>query len=182
MKNLRILALSTLLVTVAACSSRAPEPVVVPLASWADPRVENLTTIAEAQGYEIEREGEEIRLIIPVNGNFHPKRTLLLPKGLVPLSKVAQAIKDDSETQFTVVGHSDSAGDDELNEKLSLERAQAVANVLMLGGVSRQRLQLSTMGENEPRADNATETGRDLNRRVEIVLTPYPATSVAMAQ
>ncbi len=182
MKAIKVLALSTLVVTVAACSSRAPTPPPeVPVVSWAEPRLETLTAIAEAEGYQVEREGEQIRLIIPVDGNFHPKRTLLLPSGLVPLSRVANAIRDDEETQFAVIGHSDSAGDDELNQRLSMERAQSVASVLLLAGVSRQRLQLSSMGEDQPRADNATETGRNLNRRVEIVLTPYP-TSVAMAR
>lgn len=184
MKVIKTLAVSTLVLTLAACSSRAPTPppeAPPVVASWAEPRVETLTAIAQAEGYEVEREGEQIRLIIPVNGNFHPKRTLLLPSGLVPLSRVANAIKDDEETQYAIVGHSESAGDDELNRRLSLERAQSVASVLMMAGVSRQRLQLSTMGEDQPRADNATETGRNLNHRVEIVLTPYPA-RVAMAQ
>jgi outer membrane protein OmpA-like peptidoglycan-associated protein len=184
MKVIKIFALSTLVLTLAACSSRAPTPEAPPAAptiSWAEQRVEALTTIAEAEGYTVEREGEQIRLIIPVDGNFHPKRTLLLPRGLVPLSRVAQAIKDDQETQYAIIGHSDSVGDDELNERLSLERAQSVASVLVMAGVSRQRLQLSSMGEDQPRADNSSQTGRDLNRRVEIVLTPYP-TSVAMAQ
>lgn len=179
MKTIKVVAVFALSLTLAACSSRAPEPVQI-TKPWAEPRVEQLTTVAEAQGYEIERKGEQIRLIIPVDGNFHPKRTLLLPSGLVPLSKIAQAIRNDDETLFSVIGHSDSAGAEELNEQLSLERAQAVANVLMLGGVSRQRLQLSSMGENEPRADNSTETGRHLNRRVEIVMTPY-SSRMAMA-
>lgn len=183
MKTIRTLMLSSLVLTLAACSSRAPEPPVVaevPLPSWAESRVVNLTSIAEEQGFQVEREGEQIRLIIPVDGNFHPKRTLLLPSGLVPLSKVAQALKDDSDSQYAVVGHSDTTGEEELNKRLSMERAQAVANVLMLGGVSRQRMQLRGMGENQPRADNSTNTGRQLNRRVEILLTPYP-TRVAMA-
>ncbi|MFN3582088.1 MAG: OmpA family protein [Pseudomonas sp.] len=140
----------------------------------------HLSELAETQGFEMEREGEQIRLIIPVEGNFHPKRTLLLPSGLVPLSKVAQALKDDEESQYSVVGHSDTSGEEELNAQLSMERAQAVASVLMLGGVPSRRMSLRSMGENQPRADNSTLTGRKLNRRVEILLTPYP-TRVAMA-
>lgn len=169
------------LVFVTACSSKQEVVEVAPPApSWAESRIVNLTTIAEQQGYEIEREGEQIRLMIPVDGNFHPKRTLLLPSGLVPLSKVAQALKVDGASQLTVVGHSDSDGSDELNKKLSMERAQAVASVLRLGGIERQRMRLSAMADNQPRADNASPTGRKLNRRVEIILTPYP-TSIALA-
>ena len=98
----------------------------------------------------------------------------------MPLSKVAQALKVDGASQLTVVGHSDSDGSDELNKKLSMERAQAVASVLRLGGIERQRMRLSAMADNQPRADNASNTGRKLNRRVEIILTPYP-TSIALA-
>lgn len=181
MKSTKILLLSSLFVALTACFAKQPvqqSAAVQP--SWAESRVASLTELAQREGYEVEHEGEQIRLIIPVDGNFHPKRTLLLPSGLVPLSKVAQALRHDDETQFHVVGHADSVGDEELNQRLSLERAQAVASVLMLGGVSSQRMQLRSMGEDQPRADNSTATGRALNRRVEIVMLPYP-TRVAMA-
>src|SRR5690606_42072249 len=106
------------LVFVAACTSKQGVVDVAPPApSWAEARIVDLTSIAKQQGYEIEREGEQIRLMIPVHGKFHPKRTLLLPAGLVPLSKVAQALKIDGASQLTVVGHSDSDGSDELNKK-----------------------------------------------------------------
>lgn len=159
-----------------ACSTPKPAPVVVaPPPPWAEPRIASLTAVAREQGYEIQREGEQIKLIIPVDGTFHPKRTLLLPSGLAPLGKVAKALKDDTGSQFAVIGHSSSDGDRDLNRRLSMERAQAVASILMLGGVSSKRLSLHTMGEDKPMADNSTVTGRDLNRRVEIRLTPYPA-------
>ncbi len=180
MQIIRTFVLSSLVVVLSACASKAPEKAPEPRASWADSRVAEVTAIAEAQGFEVDREGEEIRVIIPVDGNFHPKRTLLLPKGLVPIGKVGKALKDDAECHFRVVGHSDTEGDEEINEKLSLERAQAVANMLMLSGVRRTQMSLETMGENEPRADNSTPSGRKLNRRVEIILTPA-TTDVALA-
>jgi outer membrane protein OmpA-like peptidoglycan-associated protein len=180
----KLIAVSAVIFSMAlsACSTPPPAPVVVaPPPPWAEPRIANLTAIAEAQGFEVQREGEQIKLIIPVDGTFHPKRTLLLPSGLGPLGKVAKALKDDMGSQFAVIGHSSSDGDRELNRRLSMERAQAVASILMLGGVSRHRMSLYTMGEDKPIADNSTATGRDLNRRVEIRLTPYPARSIAMS-
>lgn len=183
MKTLKTLSAICLSLTLAACASKAPDqppPPPPPAPSWAESRVEPLAAIAAAEGFELVRDGEQIRLIIPVEGNFHPKRTLLLPSGLVPLSKVAKALREDQESQYAVVGHSDSTGDQDLNQKLSMERAQAVASILMLGGVSSKRMSLTSMGEDQPRADNSTHTGRMLNRRVEILLTPYP-TRVAMA-
>lgn len=171
------------LVLLAACSSRQQDvAAVAPPPSWAESRISNLTALATQQGYEVEREGEQIRLLIPVDGNFHPKRTLLLPSGLVPLSKVAQALKNDGASRVSVVGHSDSDGSDELNRQLSMERAQAVASVLRLGGIERHRMHLQAMADLQPRADNSSYTGRKLNRRVEIILTPYQPTSVALAK
>ena len=182
MNTIKSLMLASL-VLVGACSSKqevvqAPQE---PAPSWADSRIESLSTLAKQQGYEVEREGEQIRVLIPVDGNFHPKRTLLLPSGLVPLSKMAQALKSDSGSRVTVVGHSDSDGSHELNRSLSMERAQAVASVLRLGGIERHRMHLIGMADNAPRADNSTYTGRKLNRRVEIILTPYQPPSVALA-
>lgn len=181
MKTLTAVSAALFSMVLTACSTPPPAPVAVAPPPWAEPRIAKLTAVAEAQGFAVVREGEQIRLIIPVDGTFHPKRTLLLPSGLAPLGKVAQALKDDPESQYAVVGHSSSDGDRDLNRRLSMERAQAVASVLMLGGVSRQRLSLHTMGEDKPMADNATVTGRDLNRRVEIRLTPYPARNIALA-
>lgn len=170
------------LVLLGACSAKQEVAhIPAPAPSWAESRITNLTTLATQQGYEIEREGEQIRLLIPVDGNFHPKRTLLLPKGLVPLSKIAQALKADGASRVHVIGHSDSDGSDELNKKLSMERAQAVASVLRLGGIERHRMHLQAMADLAPRADNSTYTGRKLNRRVEIILTPYQPTAVALA-
>ncbi len=181
MKIIKTFALASL-VFATACSSTPKEVAKAPPApSWAESRIANLTAIAEKQGYEIEREGEQIRLLIPVDGNFHPKRTLLLPSGLVPLSKVAMALQVDSASQLTVVGHSDSDGSHEMNEQLSMERAQAVASVLRLGGIEGRRMHLQGMAESQPRADNSTYIGRKLNRRVEIILTPYPQ-AVALAK
>ncbi|SDU12744.1 OmpA family protein [Halopseudomonas salegens] len=157
-----------------------PPPPPEPTYSWADSREPQLSQLAAEEGFELEREGEMLRLIIPVDGNFHPKRTLLQPSGLVPLSKVAKALRHDNESQFAVIGHSDTRGDSAINRQQSLERAQAVASVLMLGGVSSQRMQLRSMGEFQPRADNSTDSGRALNRRIEILLQPYP-TNVAFA-
>ena len=174
--------LAASLVLLGACSSKQNVVEVTPPSSWADSRINNLTALATQQGYEVEREGEQIRLLIPVDGNFHPKRTLLLPSGLVPLSKVAQALKTDGESRVSVVGHSDSDGSDELNRKLSMERAQAVASVLRLGGIERHRMHLQAMADLQPRADNSSYIGRKLNRRVEIILTPYQPTSVALAR
>lgn len=69
-----------------------------------------------------------------------------------------------------VEGHTDSQGDDQLNQELSQERARAVVNYLVASGVEQERLSAVGFGESRPVADNETEDGRALNRRIEFAL------------
>jgi outer membrane protein OmpA-like peptidoglycan-associated protein len=74
------------------------------------------------------------------------------------------------DSRVTVVGHTDSSGAESYNQQLSERRAQAVLDELVRQGVSYQRLSATGRGEYEPRADNASASGRAQNRRVEILL------------
>jgi outer membrane protein OmpA-like peptidoglycan-associated protein len=73
---------------------------------------------------------------------------------------------------ISVEGHADARGDDAYNARLSLRRAEAVRDALARGGVDPARMRLVGHGESRPVADDATEEGRQQNRRVEIVLGP----------
>ncbi|MEH6567042.1 MAG: OmpA family protein [Halopseudomonas sp.] len=184
MKMISAALLSTVALTISACSSNkpAPPPPQPEATPWAQEHMAELTAIAMAERYEIHNTGEQIRLVIPVKDNFHPKRTLLLPSGLVPLARVAKVLRTATDSNIAVIGFSDDVGEEEVNQQLSLERAQAVASVLQLGGVRRHNMQLKSLGEAGPRADNSTPEGRDLNRRVEIEITPrQPVSSLALA-
>ena len=75
-------------------------------------------------------------------------------------------------TRVIVEGHTDSQGDDQHNKELSQRRAQAVASVLINSGVNPGRIRSIGRGEDQPIASNLTPEGRQLNRRVEIVITP----------
>ena len=69
-----------------------------------------------------------------------------------------------------ITGYTDSTGSAALNNSLSLQRANAVANYLRLQGVSADRIVTEGAGSRNPIASNATPAGREQNRRVEIVL------------
>jgi hypothetical protein len=71
-----------------------------------------------------------------------------------------------------VVGYTDSTGSEEHNQQLSELRANAVKNALVIKGVNAARLTTMGMGESNPIADNSTAAGRQLNRRVNIVISP----------
>ncbi|WP_397543705.1 OmpA family protein [Roseovarius salis] len=88
------------------------------------------------------------------------------------LLTVADSLKDYPQSRVQVEGHTDNTGSAEYNQRLSERRANAVADVLMEGGVAFDRIDTFGRGEDEPVASNLTEEGRAQNRRVEIVILP----------
>lgn len=87
------------------------------------------------------------------------------------LSRVAYNLKQYPNTDITVVGFTDDTGTEAYNQKLSLQRAQSVADYLESLGIAESRLKTVGDGENDPIASNATAAGRAQNRRVEMYIT-----------
>lgn len=83
--------------------------------------------------------------------------------------QVAERLKKTKET-VSIVGHTDDKGSDAANLKLGQERADYVKDILIAKGIVVDRLIVESKGESEPIADNATEDGRDQNRRVVVKL------------
>lgn len=76
---------------------------------------------------------------------------------------------------ITIVGHTDSDGNEAYNQKLSLARASAVMQYFASKGIAANRMQAIGKGESTPIADNKTEAGKAQNRRIEIEFTdPEP--------
>lgn len=87
------------------------------------------------------------------------------------LDRVATSLKARADIEsIQVVGHTDSTGAADYNQRLSEHRAKAVADYLVSQGVDGKTLSSQGMGENDPVADNATSEGRAKNRRVELKL------------
>ncbi|MFN5999038.1 MAG: OmpA family protein, partial [Paracoccaceae bacterium] len=78
-------------------------------------------------------------------------------------------LTDNPGLKVYIVGHTDWIGDPAKNQTLSEQRAQAVVAALVQAGIAGDRLGAAGMGLFAPRASNATEEGRTLNRRVELV-------------
>jgi len=93
------------------------------------------------------------------------------------MDKVASVVNRYGKTFLTVVGHTDSVGTAQYNQRLSEQRAQAVAHYFAGKGVIPERLAAEGKGETAPRASNATPDGRRLNRRVEVYIEPIVAES-----
>jgi len=88
------------------------------------------------------------------------------------IERVAQILNKYPDTTIKVVGYTDSTGTDAHNLTLSEQRAVAVKNTLAIKGVNASRMTALGMGKSSPVADNSTPEGRQLNRRVNIVIEP----------
>jgi len=86
------------------------------------------------------------------------------------LGNIAGILKEYNRATFYIDGHTDSVGSEELNQKLSEGRAQAVVDWLVEHGIDNSRLTSRGFGESKPLMTNDTRDGRERNRRVEIIL------------
>lgn len=122
---------------------------------------------------EIQRlQDESLKLDISSEVSFDHNSASLKPAFIPTLDKIANILMKYNKTIVHVIGHTDSTGSEEYNLVLSSRRAKNVAAFLEQHGVPAQRLSVYGQGESQPRASNATEAGRQLNRRVEIILKP----------
>jgi outer membrane protein OmpA-like peptidoglycan-associated protein len=148
-----------------------PDPKVTQ--AWLDDYEPRLRTAIKDSNLQLERRENVLVVIAPVEGSFNPDRpAMLLPVTLGPFTRVAKILEVDPKTAVLVLGHSDTSGAAPANQKLSQERAQAVAAIFRLSGLQRDRLMLRGMGGEAPRAANDSVEGRALNRRVELLVTP----------
>ncbi|MDD2524284.1 MAG: OmpA family protein, partial [Endomicrobiaceae bacterium] len=86
------------------------------------------------------------------------------------LKEAVRILNSYVKQNISVEGHTDSYGSDEYNQKLSERRAEAVANYLIAEGVDKSRISTIGFGEKIPVATNRTSSGREQNRRVEILI------------
>ena len=101
---------------------------------------------------------------------FDVDRAELKPGAINDLARLAELLVADSGRAVLIEGHTDSTGPAQHNDELSRQRADAVASVLIRGGISPSRIKTQGFGSSSPLATNATEAGRQQNRRVEIVV------------
>lgn len=98
--------------------------------------------------------------------NFEIGKSNLLPNAFPELEKIYKVMNEYPDTKWMIEGHTDNTGSYQLNKNLSLDRARSVYSYLVSKGVNANRLSIYGYGPDYPVADNSTETGRALNRRV----------------
>lgn len=117
-----------------------------------------------------EQKDGSLKVSVPGSVSFASGSTAIDPKLYPTLDKLANTLNEFPASTITVIGYTDSQGSSQDNLELSGRRAAAVSDYLALRGVQRNRMTVSGRGEAEPIADNATETGRAQNRRVEMLI------------
>ncbi|TNE67220.1 MAG: OmpA family protein [Bacteroidetes bacterium] len=101
---------------------------------------------------------------------FDSGEAQLREEALPELDQVVQFMEKYPDARIGIAGHTDDVGSEAYNQNLSERRAQAVYQYLIGRGAPPERLDWKGFGEGRPVADNATESGRQQNRRVECLL------------
>ena len=89
-----------------------------------------------------------------------------------PLDTLAQVMRRHPDREIAVEGFTDAQGPDDANRRLSARRAEAIRQALVARGLDPGRIDARGYGPSFPVASNETPQGRELNRRVEIVINP----------
>ena len=116
--------------------------------------------------------GNVVRITMTNQTAFETDSAEIKPTFHSTMDKVADVVVRYNKTALTVVGHTDNTGSDAYNQKLSERRALSVAQYLEMRRVNGMRMATAGKGESQPIASNASEGGRQANRRVEIYVEP----------
>lgn len=120
------------------------------------------------RGLDVSREGATLTLRLTSQFAFEVGRSTLSANARALVGDVARVLADYRLSVVTILGHTDDSGDAAQNQTLSEQRALAVLRQVVENGVAAGRVLAVGFGASRPIGDNRTETGRELNRRVEM--------------
>lgn len=121
---------------------------------------------------QITNTGDRLIVTLPQDILFATDSFTVRPDLQRDLRTVAGNLQAYPDSTIQIIGHTDNTGDAGYNQTLSVQRANAVADVLLESGVPIGRITTVGRGEDQPIASNLSPEGRALNRRVEIVILP----------
>ena len=138
-----------------------------------DKKAEELEQLENAQIEKVEDQNglEAIKVTFDSGILFDTNKSDLKQASKNELSQFAAKMQDMQDTDITIFGHTDNTGSDAVNERLSNERAQSVANYLKNCGIATSRMTTEGKSYSMPVASNETKEGRAQNRRVEIYIS-----------
>jgi len=138
------------------------------IGKYMDNQAEELES--DLEGAEVERVGEGIKITFDSGILFGFDSAELSGAAKENVGELAETLKKYEDTNILIEGHTDNKGSVSYNKKLSQERADSVSKYLASLGVKNSRIDEVGYGENQPVADNTTDEGRRLNRRVEVAV------------
>lgn len=163
--------IASLLIGCASSPPPAPPPVEAP-----PPKVEPSTTTTRATALLRSLKFNEVNgkweLILPEPLLFRFDEHTLTEAAATNVERLGASLAEAKFREVIVVGHTDSVGTREHNERLSLRRAQSVAAALKLDSVTSIKVTVLGVGSSVPIASNRTAEGRAENRRVSIIVEP----------
>jgi chemotaxis protein MotB len=138
--------------------------------------VNRLQSMIDGGKLTVNIDAGRIVINLPNNVLFKTGSANLNPEGQEALTQIGSVLKQFSDRRFQIEGHSDNvpikSSRFPSNWELSTARALSVVHLLTEMGVTPENISAAGFGEFRPRADNETEDGRKLNRRIEIVMLP----------
>jgi outer membrane protein OmpA-like peptidoglycan-associated protein len=149
---------------------------------YADKQEAELRKQMEGSGVQVQRVGDDIKLVMPGAITFASGSDELSLEAAQSLNKLAGSLKQFPESKIEITGFTDNVGAEQMNLELSKKRAVSVGRYLVAQGVERSRIEAFGKGVQDPVASNATEQGRAQNRRVEIKLIAPPASPAQETQ
>jgi outer membrane protein OmpA-like peptidoglycan-associated protein len=162
----------------------APPPAAPPAGAQQTPEKQTPEKgVAETQGSHAGHDSTGKVTVITASLLFKTGSAELLPSAKPKLDEVAQALSAQPQANnVKVEGYTDSTGTGAINDPLSQERAQAVADYLESKGVPKERITAEGFGKQDPVSQAQTAEGRALNRRVDIVIEPVEGKAMPQAE
>ncbi len=122
----------------------------------------------DLEGAKVERVGEGIKITFDSGILFDVNSYQLKKESKENIAELSEILQKYEDTNIMFSGYTDNTGSEEYNQKLSEDRAKAVAEYAAFTGVDAERMTIIGYGESDPVADNSTAAGRQQNRRVEV--------------
>jgi outer membrane protein OmpA-like peptidoglycan-associated protein len=132
-------------------------------------------SLADVEAANVQRNQDMLTVTFKSDVLFSVNSSVLKPGAYGELDRVARVLNQYPQTTITIAGYTDSTGSESYNLRLSERRAEAVKTALVGMGVDPSRMTTIGYGESRSIADNSTEAGRQMNRRVEILINPQRA-------
>jgi outer membrane protein OmpA-like peptidoglycan-associated protein len=128
--------------------------------------------LAASEAAAVRREGDLLAISLRGDVTFDYDSATVRPGLYREIDRITDVLIKYPQTVIRVEGHTDSTGSESYNMDLSQRRADSVKNLIVQRGVSASRIETVAYGETMAIADNTIESGRAMNRRVEIKIAP----------